>query len=345
MVENDQPVLPSFSPEEVAKHHTATDCWIIYENLVYDVTGFLESHPGGEDMVLMYGGKDVSEVLHDPSEHAHSDFAVQMLEDYLLGTLLCGPSSSGKKEGSPGLVADPKFMDITKPMFPQIWRNQFSKEYYLEQVHIARHVKDGSSAPIFGNFLEYGTLTPWYVIPLVWLPLVAYWLSVAATMFNWPVLTFCFAAGLVHWTFLEYAVHRFLFHVDEYLPDHPKAFVVHFLAHGVHHFLPMDKFRLVMPPALFTVLMIPVYKAYRLYVCRELCCAVGAGTVFGYVCYDLCHYFLHHGRSRFSYLREMKTYHLNHHYQNWELGFGITNKFWDQIFGTELLTTSKVKGN
>lgn len=76
-----------------------------------------------------------------------------------------------------------------------------------------------------------------------------------------------------------------------------------------------------------------------------MCCAVGSGTIFAYVCYDLCHYFLHHGRSSIAYLREMKTYHLNHHYQNWELGFGITTKFWDKVFGTELVADSKVKGN
>lgn len=36
----------------------------------------------------------------------------------------------------------------------------------------------------------------------------------------------------------------------------------------------------------------------------------------------------------------MKTYHLNHHYKNWELGFGITTKFWDQMFGTELFSNA-----
>jgi 4-hydroxysphinganine ceramide fatty acyl 2-hydroxylase len=68
----------------------------------------------------------------------------------------------------------------------------------------------------------------------------------------------------------------------------------------------------------------------------QLVCAVGAGAIFGYVCYDMCHYFLHHGKPPIEYLRELKTYHLNHHYKNWELGFGITTKFWDRVFGTEL---------
>lgn len=34
------------SKDEVAKHKTATDCWIIVNGKVYDVSGFLKDHPG-----------------------------------------------------------------------------------------------------------------------------------------------------------------------------------------------------------------------------------------------------------------------------------------------------------
>jgi hypothetical protein len=32
------------------------------------------------------------------------------------------------------MVPDPNFLDITKPLFWQMWDNTFSKAYYLEQV-------------------------------------------------------------------------------------------------------------------------------------------------------------------------------------------------------------------
>lgn len=51
----------------------------------------------------------------------------------------------------------------------------------------------------------------------------------------------CFVAGVVVWTILEYVLHRFLFHVDDYLPDHPVFLTLHFLLHGIHHYLPMDR--------------------------------------------------------------------------------------------------------
>ncbi|RMD43781.1 hypothetical protein DV735_g1388, partial [Chaetothyriales sp. CBS 134920] len=46
---------------------------------------------------------------------------------------------------------------------------------------------------------------------------------------------------------------RFLFHLDKFLPDHPYALTLHFVLHGIHHYLPMDRYRLVMPPALFLI--------------------------------------------------------------------------------------------
>ena len=51
----------------------------------------------------------------------------------------------------------------------------------------------------------------------------------------------CFLLGNFIWTLLEYGFHRLLFHVDYFLPDHPAALTVHFLMHGIHHYLPMDR--------------------------------------------------------------------------------------------------------
>lgn len=44
---------------------------------------------------------------------------------------------------------------------------------------------------------------------------------------------------------------------------------------------------------------------------------------------------LHHTKLP-AYIREMKKYHLAHHYKNFELGFGVTSKIWDYVFNTVL---------
>ncbi|KKA22184.1 hypothetical protein T310_3783 [Rasamsonia emersonii CBS 393.64] len=46
---------------EVAKHNTRESCWVIVNGHAYDVTDFLDKHPGGATVILKYGGKDATE--------------------------------------------------------------------------------------------------------------------------------------------------------------------------------------------------------------------------------------------------------------------------------------------
>lgn len=91
-----------------------------------------------------------------------------------------------------------------------------------------------------------------------------------------------------------------------------------------------------MPPVLGFAIAYPISNIAYLIFPDDISHAIIAGAMFGYVCYDMTHYHLHHARPFNSHLREMKTYHLDHHYKNHDLGYGITNKFWDRTFGTLL---------
>ena len=37
-----------------------------------------------------------------------------------------------------------------------------------------------------------------------------------------------------------------------------------------------------------------------------------------------------------AYWHALKKYHLQHHFADYENGFGVTSRFWDRVFGTEL---------
>ncbi|KAF9446519.1 hypothetical protein P691DRAFT_803851 [Macrolepiota fuliginosa MF-IS2] len=53
------------SGQEVAKHNSRDSCWIIVHGNVYDVTEFLDDHPGGSKIILKYAGKDATQE-YDP---------------------------------------------------------------------------------------------------------------------------------------------------------------------------------------------------------------------------------------------------------------------------------------
>merc|ERR1719461_203850 len=58
-----------YSMEEVAKHTTKSDCWVVVSGQVLNVTSFLSQHPGGELAILTFAGKDATEefnMIHPP---------------------------------------------------------------------------------------------------------------------------------------------------------------------------------------------------------------------------------------------------------------------------------------
>uniref|UniRef100_A0A7S3V505 Cytochrome b5 heme-binding domain-containing protein n=1 Tax=Chaetoceros debilis TaxID=122233 RepID=A0A7S3V505_9STRA len=75
---------------EVAKHNTQEDCWLVIGNdrtggpKVYDVTTYLDDHPGGAEVLLDVSGQDSDEFFEDIG---HSKDAREELEKLLVGVL------------------------------------------------------------------------------------------------------------------------------------------------------------------------------------------------------------------------------------------------------------------
>ena len=78
--------LPDYTREEVAKHKTSDDqIWVTYKRGVYDVTRFVEKHPGGKKLLLA-AGSSVDPFWSFYRIHQRTDI-FQMLESMRIGNL------------------------------------------------------------------------------------------------------------------------------------------------------------------------------------------------------------------------------------------------------------------
>eukprot|EP00271_Cylindrocystis_brebissonii_P012973 TRINITY_DN32500_c0_g1_i1.p1 TRINITY_DN32500_c0_g1~~TRINITY_DN32500_c0_g1_i1.p1 ORF type:complete len:165 (+),score=39.12 TRINITY_DN32500_c0_g1_i1:479-973(+) len=76
--------LPIYTLEDAKKHTTMKDCWLIINEKVYDVTSFLDDHPGGDEILVSATGEDATEMFEDIG---HSKSARKQMEQYCIGRM------------------------------------------------------------------------------------------------------------------------------------------------------------------------------------------------------------------------------------------------------------------
>ncbi|UPK89092.1 hypothetical protein LCI18_000027 [Fusarium solani-melongenae] len=75
----------SFTLQDVAKHDSAHNPYMVIRNKVYDCTSFLKKHPGGEEVLLEVAGTDATEAY---DEVGHSEDADDILRELYLGDVV-----------------------------------------------------------------------------------------------------------------------------------------------------------------------------------------------------------------------------------------------------------------
>lgn len=75
---------PIISLDQVSWHDHCADCWVVIYDRVYDITDFLQEHPGGEEILLEYAGRDATLAFRGIG---HGVELLQVLERRFLGVL------------------------------------------------------------------------------------------------------------------------------------------------------------------------------------------------------------------------------------------------------------------
>jgi sterol desaturase/sphingolipid hydroxylase (fatty acid hydroxylase superfamily) len=218
-------------------------------------------------------------------------------------------------------------IDLEAPLLPQV---PSLGEGYEAWVH--RSLKRDRSLRIFRNgVLESFTHISWWMVLVVWVPLLAGLLYAATEVLglSWPAVGWRFAAGILLWTLIEYGLHRYVFH-HRFRSN--RGHQLHFLLHGVHHLDPWDRTRLVFPPLAGLIVAALIFGALRLAMALPDATAVMAGTIAGYIVYDMAHYYTHHAKPASRVGKFLKRYHLEHHHREPGRMFGVSTPLWDLLF-------------
>uniref|UniRef100_A0A8C3TCX5 Fatty acid 2-hydroxylase n=1 Tax=Chelydra serpentina TaxID=8475 RepID=A0A8C3TCX5_CHESE len=324
----------SHAPAEVRQRCAQGACLVLRGRRLYDLGGFVRLHPGGEQLLRERAGSDVSAALEGPP-HRHSRNARRWLEQYYLGEVRPEPQPNciaaahlrrtRSADGSKFSCWHKNSTSGSSPADLALSTRALSS-VYIEVWLI--HTPENSSLP-----------SSRYIVLMVWIPVVLYlsWFCYASlaqgttrlfssftTEYSIPVhkyfFPFIFVLGMFLWSLVEYLIHRFLFHMKPPASNY-YLITLHFLLHGQHHKSPFDSSRLVFPPVPASLVIGFFYVLLRLLLPEAVGMSMFVGGLFGYVVYDMTHYYLHYGSpKKGTYLYGLKAYHVKHHFEHQKSG-------------------------
>ncbi len=194
-------------------------------------------------------------------------------------------------------------------------------------------IQNKGQAQIFrSQYLEYFTKTHPVVIWGLYLPVIIFLPYYSSNKYGFAawMIALLFFAGIFFWTFFEYLMHRFVFHIAS---DNPRMQRFSYVLHGNHHEFPRDKQRLFMPPVpsliIASLVFLLMYAAMH-----TNTFAFFSGFILGYLLYGSMHYAIHAWNPPFKWMKPIWRNHQLHHYKSEDKGFGVSTHIWDWVFGT-----------
>jgi sterol desaturase/sphingolipid hydroxylase (fatty acid hydroxylase superfamily) len=193
--------------------------------------------------------------------------------------------------------------------------------------------KNKGSRQLFSNPVLEKLSRTHIAVPLVifftYVIVLLYW-SVTQTSLSVGTSVGMFFLGVLSFSWVEYIVHRHVFHMKAYTAVRAK---LQYTMHGVHHEFPKDKDRLAMPPLLSVTIATVLLLIFKVLL-GDLVFAFLPGFLVGYAAYLSIHYMVHAYQPPKNFLKALWINHSVHHYKDGEIVFGVSSPLWDYIYGT-----------
>jgi alkylation response protein AidB-like acyl-CoA dehydrogenase/predicted heme/steroid binding protein len=138
--------------EDVAKHNTPDDAWIVVRGFVYDVTKFAALHPGGRGVLLRFAGKECTQEF----DQHHNELVMRKYHNRLcIGKIYQEKKRPGKlammaKAMSSGMDLPHLFGDLVPfgdPQWYQGWSSPYYNESHVKFRHAVRQIVDNDVIP------------------------------------------------------------------------------------------------------------------------------------------------------------------------------------------------------
>ncbi|GAM27888.1 hypothetical protein SAMD00019534_110640 [Acytostelium subglobosum LB1] len=99
-----------YTMDEVRRHKSVDDLWVVVHDKVYDLTHFVKDHPGGMSVIMGEAGKDATLSFEDIG---HSYTAYNLLEKFKIGVL--APRSLGQRSTTSSSASSSSSTTTTSP--------------------------------------------------------------------------------------------------------------------------------------------------------------------------------------------------------------------------------------
>jgi cytochrome b involved in lipid metabolism len=125
--------LPAVSMEELAKHNTAEDAWVMVDGVVYNVTKFAKLHPGGRAVLLRSAGTDATVDF----KQVHADSVLKRYANLRVGRLAVEELDPAEAKKLFTKKAEEKWLPLSGPYWNDIRGTlkspNFKKHHYEYQ--------------------------------------------------------------------------------------------------------------------------------------------------------------------------------------------------------------------